>query len=344
MRSSRLGLLRAGLAWLVTVSTCLAQSVPPAGTATRPTDGVRHPELDKAWDKYDAIVAKSAEGIRAAISKQFDAATDSGDLDAAEKWQATLDAFKESGLIPVQRELRTAINDFVSDLQLAKEELIEAYSAVEIALTKDKNLAGARAIREEAGDLNKRKVEQKPKAQAPRNRIVAFDLSKPPTLKLFKGGGPAKPNAGGLEFPGGGVAAWADSTEGFRFPLKVTFVVGAFEDKNFDINPGIFSSPGATSFGETGVHLHWGCFENKKTLLYVFGKLLQIPHRPIVAGQLNNVVMAVDKDRRLTIQLNGLVIHQDVLPAHLVLQGSIRCGGGIGHVLYRSVTVETEAN
>jgi len=318
--------------------------MPPAGTVTRPADGVIHPELDNAWDKYGAIVAKSAEEIRAAISRQFDAATETGDLDAAEKWQATVDAFEASGAIPFQNELRSVMDDIVSDLRIAKEELVEAYGSVEIALTKDKNLAGARAVREEAGELNKRKTEQKPKAQGPRTRIVAFDLSKPPTLKLFQGGGPVKPNAGGLEFPGTGGFAWADSTLTFKFPVKVTFVVAAFPDKTFDIEPGIFSSPGGDSFTTTGIHLQWGVVWNKKTVLHVFGKGVELPHRPIVEGKFNTVVMAVDKDRKLTIQLNGLVIHQEVIPPHLVLEGSIRCCGGIGHVLYRSVTVETEAN
>ena len=344
MGASRSGVIGACVVSLVVASPCFAQPQRPAGTVTRPVSGVQHPELDKAWDTYDAVVTKSGDGIRAAISKQFDAATEKGDLDAAEKWQATMDAFENKGMLPVHSELKSAMDEFVTDLAMAKEELVAAYGAVVIALTKDKNLADARAVREEASELSKRKVEQKPKAKGPQSRVTTFDLSKPAALKLFQGGGPVKPNAAGLEFSGTGGLAWADSIARFTLPLTVTFVVAAFPDKTFDICPGIFSSPGADSFATTGIHLHWGHNWNDKTTLHIFGKRVAIQHRPIVAGQFNTIVMAVDKDRKLTITLNSLVIHQEVLPDHLVLEGCVRCGGGIGHVLYRSVTVETEAD
>ena len=60
------------------------------GTVVRPQDGVKHPDLDKVWSVYHAVVARAAESIKPDIAKLFDAATAKGDLDAAEKWQATL--------------------------------------------------------------------------------------------------------------------------------------------------------------------------------------------------------------------------------------------------------------
>ena len=78
----------------------------PAGTVTRPKDGVQHPDLDKAWADYDAAVTKAAEGIRAAINKQFDAATAKGDLDAAEKWQVLGEKFEKAGELPAETETK----------------------------------------------------------------------------------------------------------------------------------------------------------------------------------------------------------------------------------------------
>ena len=344
MGASPYELLAACIVSLVVASPCLAQPQRPAGTVTRPMPGVQHPELDKAWDTYDAIVAKSGDGIRAAISKQFDAATEKGDLDAAEKWQATLDAFENKGTIPFQSELKSAMDEFFTDLAMARGELVAVYGAVEIALTKDKNLAVARAVRAEAIELSKRKVVQKPKAKGPQIRVTTFDLSKPAALKLFQVRGPLKPNAAGLEFPGIGGWAFADLTLLCKPPLKVTFVVKAFPDKTMDIMPGIFASPGVNNYSIAGVHLHWGTSSNENTRLYVFGKKLELRHNPIEAEKANTIVMEVDADRKLTITINDIVIHQEVLPNHLVLEGCVRCGGGFGHVLYHSVTVETEAN
>jgi hypothetical protein len=121
----------------------------PAGTIARPEEGVKHPDLDKAWSEYDAVVANAAEEIKAAILKQFDAATAKGDLDAAEKWQAAQDDFERDGEVPFTPETKVAVSAAVAEYKRAKENLSAAYDAVVKALTTEKKIAEARAAREE---------------------------------------------------------------------------------------------------------------------------------------------------------------------------------------------------
>lgn len=121
----------------------------PSGTVARPKNGVQHPDLDKAWAEYDAVVAKAAEGIKAAITKQFDAATEKGDLDAAEKWQAALDNFDKDGALPSGSETKVAVSVAVADYKSAKDDLSSAYEAVVKSLTMEKKIAEGKAARDE---------------------------------------------------------------------------------------------------------------------------------------------------------------------------------------------------
>ncbi len=130
-----------------------AGTVRPAGTLVRPQDGVQHPDLDKAWTEYDADVAKVTEFIKASIAKQFDAATEKGDLDAAEKWQIALQKFDESGQLPSESGTRSVASAATSELKAAKDSLGEAYGTVVKALTREKKIAEAKAVREESESL-----------------------------------------------------------------------------------------------------------------------------------------------------------------------------------------------
>lgn len=121
----------------------------PAGTVARLTDGVQHPDLDKAWAEYDAAVAKASDCIKAAIAKQFDAATAKGHLDAAEKWQAIAQAYDQDGAFPVEPEARTIVTSGVNATERAKADLGKAYESVVKALTVDKKIAAAKAVRSE---------------------------------------------------------------------------------------------------------------------------------------------------------------------------------------------------
>jgi hypothetical protein len=125
------------------------------GAVARPKDGVQYPDLDKAWADYDAAVAKATESIKAAIAKQFDAATAKGDLDAAEKWQAALEKFEKAGEVPSGGETKAAVIAAVNNCKKAKETLVKSYEAVVKALTMDKKLGEAKAVRAEGSLLEK---------------------------------------------------------------------------------------------------------------------------------------------------------------------------------------------
>ena len=122
---------------------------PPAGTVARPKDGVQHPDLDKAWADYDAAVLKVTELIKAAISKQFDAAATKGDLDAAEKWQVIGKKFEADGELPSEEETKATVSAAVVEYKQAREKLTKAYEDVVKALTIEKRIADARAARAE---------------------------------------------------------------------------------------------------------------------------------------------------------------------------------------------------
>lgn len=127
----------------------------PAGTMARPKNGVAHPDLDKAWAQYEAAVAKASESLKAAISRQFDAATAKGDLDSAEKWQIALEKFEKTGEVPTEKEAKTALSAAVSDYKTASEELTKAYEAVVKSLTMEKKIEEAKAVRAEWLDVGK---------------------------------------------------------------------------------------------------------------------------------------------------------------------------------------------
>lgn len=128
----------------------------PAGTLLRPKDGVKHPDLDKAWADYEAVITKVTESIKAAINKQFDEATNKGDLDAAEKWQVIGEKFEETGELPMEKETKTAVSAAVADYKNPREELAKTYEAVVKSLTREKKIAEAKAARGEFKDLAKK--------------------------------------------------------------------------------------------------------------------------------------------------------------------------------------------
>lgn len=125
----------------------------PAGTLVRPKDGVQHPDLDKTWAEYDAAIATAGEGIRAAISKQFDAATAEGDLDNAEKWQAVGEDFDKAGELPAGTETKAAVRSATAEFKKAADGLAKAYEAVVKTLTMEKRIADAKAVRQEWSDV-----------------------------------------------------------------------------------------------------------------------------------------------------------------------------------------------
>jgi hypothetical protein len=120
-----------------------------AGTVARPKDGIRHPDLDKAWVAYDAVISKAAETIRAAIVKRFDVVTAEGDLDAAEKWHKVQEDFDNFGVTPAEKDTESDVVAAMTDCRNAEQELAKAYETVVRSLTIERNLPKARAAKDE---------------------------------------------------------------------------------------------------------------------------------------------------------------------------------------------------
>lgn len=120
-----------------------------AGTMARPKNGIRHPDLDKAWASYDAEISEAAEAIRAAIVKQFAVVIAAGDLDAAEKWHTLQKNFEDFGVIPAEKDIEAAVGNAMANCKKADQELAEAYESVVKSLTIEKNLVRARAAKDE---------------------------------------------------------------------------------------------------------------------------------------------------------------------------------------------------
>ena len=151
----------------------------PAGTVARPEDGVQHPDLDKAWADYDAVVSKVTESVKAAIANQFDAATAKGDLDAAEKWQKAQEKFEKAGEVPAETEAKAAVNAAVADYKKAKDDLAKAYESVVKSLTMEKKITEAKAVREEARLLNAGGQAPSPDGNGKKDELPTDRLDKP---------------------------------------------------------------------------------------------------------------------------------------------------------------------
>lgn len=164
-----------------TPNSSAAAAIPErqAGTVARPQDGVQHLDLDVAWAEYDAVVSQAADGIKAVIAKQFDVATQKGDLDAAEKWQAALEKFEKAGEVPAEAEVNAIVKAAVTDYKKAKDKLAKTYESLVKNLTTEKKIAEAKAARDEWRSL-----------QSDREQIGTKDNPRP--TKVGQGSMPLK--------------------------------------------------------------------------------------------------------------------------------------------------------
>lgn len=108
----------------------------PEGTLARPSGGVQHPDLDKAWAVYEVAVDKAAEEIRAAVEKQFEKAAADGNLPGVKKWKALGEAFDEQGTVPAEKETEKVVKAATEAFSKASEDLKRAYEQTIKALTK----------------------------------------------------------------------------------------------------------------------------------------------------------------------------------------------------------------
>jgi len=123
------------------------------GTVARPKNGVRHPDLDKAWAEYDSIVAKVTEDVSAAINREYQSAVNKGDLDTAEKWERVAKKFSSEGECQLEKELGAIGKKSALKLKSAHTALEKAYDSVVKALTIEKKITQAKAAKSEFAGL-----------------------------------------------------------------------------------------------------------------------------------------------------------------------------------------------
>lgn len=143
-------------------------------------------------------------------------------------------------------------------------------------------------------------------------------------------------NGNGIEFLKGNNVAEQSNGKGkehFVPPIAVTFEVTASPDACLDIFPGILGN----------IRFAWGVEFNKKTRVVIGREKTEIPHIPIQPNKNNVIILKVDKNRRLTINVNGTERYSRIVDANIALSGPIVIGGGIGHVTYTSVVVDQRA-
>lgn len=131
------------------------QPLRAAGTLVRPKNGVKYFDLDLAWAGYETAVGRAVEGVAAAIEKQFDAATDKGDLAKAEKWQEIGEKLRKTGELPIEGETKSAVISAKNELKAARDKLTKTYDDVIKSLTIEKQIEDAKAVRDEFQEVSK---------------------------------------------------------------------------------------------------------------------------------------------------------------------------------------------
>jgi hypothetical protein len=114
----------------------------------------------------------------------------------------------------------------------------------------------------------------------------------------------------------------------FTYPITIEYRVKCEEDGVQDIWLGL-----------AGVRLHWGTWVNTKTALFLGADRSWLPHDKIVPNRLYHIVFTINKERLLTIRIDGGVIVQRSLPESVNLRGPVVAAGGCGHVIYKQVTI-----
>ncbi len=214
------------------------EKIPPSPSLAIPRskNGLKHPDLDKAWGEYEAAVEKATNKLKAALTKQFDAATTKGDLDAAEKWQSAVERFTTRGEVPDDGAMQAAVQAAVVDCKKSREVLLAVYDAVIKSLTKDKRITEAKLAKEEIANASDAWAAQGQAkgVQAAEPRIFTFDLRQPVAENT------RQTNAAIHKEPFGAIVYWAPQETGkwatISYKLAIPFPIGEVELRGVGVN------------------------------------------------------------------------------------------------------------
>ncbi|QDU80468.1 WD domain, G-beta repeat [Polystyrenella longa] len=175
---------------------------------------------------------------------------------------------------------------------------------------------------------------QEKKNTTPPVTTVTYTFENRDSLRPFRCSGRYNiKGGGGLEFRKPENAnlphSKAVSASEFTYPITANFQVYALSDATYDVWPGLFES----------LTFYWGNYYNTVTNIKVGPDMRTVRNRKIMAGKPYQIELSVDENRLFKISIDGELIHQEVVNNNVKLQGPIVLGGGIGHVVYKKVTV-----
>ena len=179
---------------------------------------------------------------------------------------------------------------------------------------------------------------KKPEAPKAKNKAPEIDLGDENILEKFKVFGNITLEPGvGIVAHGhkGKINSFVVTKKEYKFPITVSFRASCRKDGVLDIFSGVFASEIRTQ----GIRLQWGSSYNKRSDVVIFGHWTQIPHKVIKADKDYLVKYEVSKDRNLKISIDDEVVYEKVLGQHLDLSGPIILSGGIGHVVFKELTI-----
>ncbi len=307
-------------------------------------------EYNNAWKAFRTAVRKNTDSVNAILADQLHRATEKGDLKLGLEWLKRKEAFASKGQVRWdgtefgRNAWQTKYGDtypqeLASKLQVAQEgyakaidDLDNAYAEFVKNLTVAKQLDMAQVIADERSQV---KVGDTPRSHSYTLDEDAFGFFAPsPNVSVLEDGdgfffnAAARPNA------------WVVSNQAVAFPLRVEFQALVRKHRPFDIFPGIFAT--AREPDSSGVQLCWGTFANTRTTLSVFGESHNLRHDAIEPNRLYTIVFEVNKKRVLTVSIDDKQIYKGNLPPNALLEGSIKMGGGIGTVVYKSLIIESQ--
>ena len=121
----------------------------------------------------------------------------------------------------------------------------------------------------------------------------------------------------------------AVTTQHFTSPITIQYQAYCLPDGLHDIWAGFAC-----------LYLHYGTWFNARTALYLGNEEVWLPHDKIIPNHVYQIVLVVDEHRMLTITKDGKQIVQRKLDDNLELSGPVVLGAGLGHVVYKSVTIK----
>jgi len=173
---------------LVFLTVCIAVSAVTAHAQlatpqlTRPTTEAAagdalHEKYDAAWFRYEQAIGEVRDKVNAALDAQFEKAADAGNLDLADMWDEKKKVFADTGSVAWSSDGKTKTEwrkkhpttDFPDEFtdgisaagvgfEKAVATLKEDYESLVKDYTKERNLARAKALREELAGLARKPV------------------------------------------------------------------------------------------------------------------------------------------------------------------------------------------